>query len=269
MAETATYDLYAVKYATHERRAAANFVNPVDPHEAWPIDYFVWAAVGPGRTFVIDTGFKAETARKRGRTFLRCPAEALNLIGVDAATVKDVIVTHFHYDHVGNFDLFPAATFHLQDREMAFATGRHMLNPRHGASMNVDDVVGMVRHVYGKRVVFHDGDAELAPGVSLHHIGGHTDGLQSVRVNTRRGRVMVASDAAHLYANMETRNPFPVIFELDKVLAGYDRLSELADSPDHIVPGHDPLVLKRYPAVSKELDGIAIRLDVEPKHVER
>jgi glyoxylase-like metal-dependent hydrolase (beta-lactamase superfamily II) len=265
VAATDTYKLYAVKYATHQRTAAANFVDPVDPHEAWPIDYFVWAAVSPKRTFVIDMGFKAETAEKRGRTFLRCPTQALALVGVDAATVKDVIVTHFHYDHIGNFDLFPKANFHLQDSEMAFATGRHMLEAKHGASMNVDDVVGMVRHVYGHRTTFHDGDDELAPGISLHHIGGHTAGMQSVRVRTKRGLVMVASDAAHLYANMETRNPFPVIFELDKVLAGYERLKALADSPDHIVPGHDPLVLKYYPAVSDDLAGIAVRLDQAPR----
>lgn len=258
------YELFAVKYATHERTQAANFVDPPDPHEAMPIDYFVWAAVSEAKTFVMDMGFKAETAARRGRTFLRCPTEGLGLIGVDAGTVEDVIVTHFHYDHIGNFDKFPNARFHVQDAEVAFATGRHMLEPRHGSSMNVDDVVGMVRHVYRHRVRFHAGDAELAPGLSLHHIGGHTAGMQSVRVRTRRGNVMVASDAAHLYANMETRNPFPVIFELDKVLAGYDRLRELADSPDHVVPGHDPLVMARYPAVSDDLEGIAVRLDEPP-----
>jgi glyoxylase-like metal-dependent hydrolase (beta-lactamase superfamily II) len=230
-----------------------------------PIDYFVWAAVSDERTFVIDMGFTAKTADDRGRTLIRCPTEGLAAIGVDAATVKDVIVTHFHYDHIGNFDKFPAADYHLQDREIAFATGRHMLDPAHGSSMNVDDVVGMVRHLYGKRVVFHDGDAELAPGITLHHIGGHTDGLQIVTVMTARGLVVVASDACHLYANMETRNPFPVIFEKDKVLAGYDILERLAPSPGHIVPGHDPQVMDRYPAVSEELEGIAVRLDVDPK----
>jgi len=258
------YELFAVKYASHERTAAANFIDPPDPHEAMPIDYFVWAAVSDERTFVIDMGFTAKTADDRGRTLIRCPTEGLAAIGVDAAMVKDVIVTHFHYDHIGNFDKFPAANFHLQDREMAFATGRHMLDPAHGSSMNVNDVVGMVRHVYGKRVVFHDGDAELAPGITLHHIGGHTAGLQIVTVMTARGLVVVASDACHLYANMETRNPFPVIFEKDKVLAGYDTLERLAPSPGHIVPGHDPQVMDRYPAVSEELEGIAVRLDVEP-----
>ena len=258
------YELFAVKYASHERTAASNFIDPPDPHESMPIDYFVWAAVSPERAFVIDMGFTAEVAEKRGRTHLRCPADALGLIGIDAKTVKDVIVTHFHYDHIGNFDKFPNADFHLQDREMAFATGRHMLDPAHGSSMNVNDVVGMVRHVYSKRVGFHDGGAELAPGITLHHIGGHTDGLQIVTVMTARGLVVVASDACHLYANMETRNPFPVIFEKDKVLAGYDTLERLAPSPGHIVPGHDPQVMDRYPAVSEELEGIAVRLDVEP-----
>ena len=207
MAET--FELFAVKYASHQRTQAANYMDPPDPHEAMPMDYFVWAAVSETRTFVIDTGFKAEEAAKRGRDFLRCPTVGLKAIGVDAGAARDVIVTHFHYDHVGNFDKFPQAVFHVQDAEMAFATGRHMLEPRHSSSMNVDDVVGMVRRVYRNQVRFHDGDGELAPGLSLHHIGGHTAGMQSVRVRTRRGWVVVASDAAHYYANMETCNPFP------------------------------------------------------------
>jgi len=256
-----TYELYAIKYASHERTQKLNFVVPPDPHEAMPIDYYVWVAVSAERIFVIDMGFNAEVAEKRGRTFFRCPADALGLIGIDAKTVTDVIVTHFHYDHIGNFDKFPQANFHLQDREMAFATGRHMLEARYGASMNVDDVVDMVRGVFGKRVVFHDGDVDLAPGISLHHIGGHTDGLQIVRVKTKRGLVVVASDACHLYANMETKNPFPVIFIKDDVLAGYERLKDLADSREHIVPGHDPAVMDIYPAVSDDLAGIAVRLD--------
>lgn len=267
MADPDVYQLYAVKYATHGRTQAANFVDPPDPHESMPIDYFVWAAVGQVRTVVIDMGFTAAVAVDRGRDYIRCPTEGLKLIGVDSDIVTDVVVTHFHYDHIGNFDKFPAADFHLQDREMAFATGRHMIDPAHGSSMNVDDVVGMVRHLYGKRVVFHDGDDDLYPGISLHHIGGHTDGLQAVRVNTKRGYVVVASDACHLYANMETKNPFPIIFKKEDVLAGYDRLYELADSPDHVVPGHDPLVLDRYPAASDALAGIAIRLDEPPQAV--
>ena len=260
-----TFEVFAIKYATHDRDAAHNFLYPTDIHDGpMPLDYFVWAAVSKNRTYVIDTGFKAEIAAKRGRTFHRCPADGLALIGIDAATVTDVIVTHMHYDHVGNFDLFPNARFHLQDREMAYATGRYM---RHGAfryAFEVEDVVGMVRRVYAGRVVFHDGDAELAPGLSLHHIGGHTDGLQSVRVLTRRGWIVVASDACHVYANKDLANPFPIVLHVGKMMEGWDRLRALADSEDHIVPGHDPLVLKYYPPPDGKLAGIVCRLDVPP-----
>jgi glyoxylase-like metal-dependent hydrolase (beta-lactamase superfamily II) len=255
------YEVYAIKYAHHARRAAENFIGG-DPHDApMPLDYFVWLVRGNGRELVVDTGFSAAMAAKRGREHLRCPTEGLRLVGVRAAEVRDVVITHLHYDHVGNFDLFPRATLHLQDLEMRYATGRYMGHECFRGAFEVEDVVGMVRRVYEGRVRFHDGDAELMPGVSLHLIGGHTMGLQVVRVATRRGAVVVASDASHLYANMEQVRPFPIVWSVADMVEGYRRLRELAESPGHIIPGHDPLVLERYPAPAKELQGIVVRLD--------
>jgi len=257
-----TYEVFAIKYATHMRTSELNFMDPPDIHDGpMPIDYFVWLVRSDHHTFVVDTGFNHETATARGRELIRCPTEGLALMAVDARTVSDVIITHLHYDHVGNFDLFPNTRFHLQDSEMAFATGRHMRHKPFRAPMDVEHVVGMVRQIYAERVVFHDGDAELAPGLSLHHIGGHTAGLQAVRVNTRRGHVVLASDASHLYANMERGNPYPIIFREDQMLEGYETLRQLADSPDHVIPGHDPQVMDRYPAPADDLRGIVARLD--------
>jgi glyoxylase-like metal-dependent hydrolase (beta-lactamase superfamily II) len=136
-----------------------------------------------------------------------------------------------------------------------------MGQPVFSGAYEVEDVVGMVRRAYAGRVRFHDGDAEIAPGISLHLIGGHTMGLQVVRVATRRGWVVIASDASHFYANMEEVRPFPIVYSVADMVEGYDRLRELAESPAHIIPGHDPLVLERYPAPSKALQGIVARLD--------
>jgi len=230
-----------------------------------PMDYFVWLARNPDRTFVIDTGFNAEVAAQRKRDHIRCPTKGLAMLDADAAKVKDVIITHLHYDHVGNFDLFPAATFHLQDREMQFATGRHMRSDVLRHSFDVDNVTGMVRELYRGRVAFHDGDAELAPGISVHFVGGHTMGLQFVRVHTRRGRVVVASDASHYYENMLERRPYPTVYSVGDMIQGWDRLFALADSRKHVVPGHDPEVLRRYPPARAGLEGIAVRLDVAPQ----
>jgi hypothetical protein len=64
---------------------------------------------------------------------------------------------------------------------------------------------------------------------------------------------------------MDRERPFPIVYDVAQMVAGYARLSKLASSRAHIIPGHDPLVLARYPAPSRETEGIVARLDVEPR----
>jgi glyoxylase-like metal-dependent hydrolase (beta-lactamase superfamily II) len=258
------YEVFAIRYATRAGMRSNHFIGG-DPHDGpMPMDYYVWLIRGEGREYVVDTGFGHEVATKRGRSLVRTPAEGLALMGVDAARVKDVIVTHLHYDHIGTFDSFAAAQFHMQDDEMAYATGRHMRHRQFNHGYEVDEVVGMVRMVYKDRVSFYAGEAELAPGLTLHRIGGHTHGLQCVRVHTRRGWVVLASDTSHFYEHFEKKRVFTTMFHVGDAIQGYETLHRLADTPSHIVPGHDPLVMQRYPAPSPELDGIVVRLDVAP-----
>ncbi len=89
--------------------------------------------------------------------------------------------------------------------------------------------------------------------------------MQFVRVNTARGVVVLASDASHYYENIEANRPFPICVDVAATLDSYELVRAAAPSPAHIVPGHDPLVMQRYPAPSPELEGIAVRLDVMPK----
>ena len=167
------YEVYAIRYATvSERQRKDNFIF-VDGHDGpMPIDFYVWAIVGKDRTFVVDLGFSAEDAAARGRLLERTPAEGLKLVGVDAAEVKDVIVTHLHWDHAGNHHEFPNARFHLQDREMAYATGRYMREQFLRHAYSLEYVVELVRALYDDRVEFIDGVREIAPGITLHHVGG-------------------------------------------------------------------------------------------------
>jgi glyoxylase-like metal-dependent hydrolase (beta-lactamase superfamily II) len=258
------YEIYAIRYARRDAKRSSHFIGG-DPHDApMPMDYFVWLIRGADRVFVVDTGFGPTVAAQRGREFLLDPAEGFAKLGVDVKAVKDVIVTHMHYDHVGTFEAFSSAQFHLQDDEMAYATGRHMRHKQFNHGYEVDDVVGMVRMVFKDRVTFYRGDADLAPGISLHRIGGHTHGLQCVRVHTQRGWVVLASDCSHFYEHFEQKRVFTTMFNVGEALEGYATLHRLAESGRHIIPGHDPLVMQRYPAVSPELAGIAVRLDAEP-----
>ena len=168
--------------------------------------------------------FNAEVSNRRKRTFLRCPVETLRAFDIDANAVEDVILTHLHYDHAGNFDRFPNARFHLQERELAYATGRFMRYPRLSHSFEVEDICGIVRLNYARRVLFYDGDAELAPGLSVHAAGGHSAGLQFVRVRTRRGFVVLASDVSHFYENVASERPFTTALHIGEMLEGFDRL---------------------------------------------
>src|SRR3546814_15133927 len=95
-----------------------------------PLDYYVWAVVGRDRAFVLDTGFSAEMGEKRGRRHLRDPGDGLKSIGIDPAAVEDVVVSHMHYDHIGNHEPFPNARYHVQDKEMRYATGRNMCHTK-------------------------------------------------------------------------------------------------------------------------------------------
>lgn len=264
MAES-NYEIYAVKYATRPAQRSANFIDGDAHNGPMPMDYFVWMIRNRERVIVVDTGFTRDMAVQRKRTYLRTPSEGLALLGIKAAEVKDVILTHMHYDHVGTFQDFPGARFHLQDDEMNFVTGRHMRHHKFNHSYEVEDVVGMVRLVHQDRVCFYRGSVELAPGISLHRIGGHTMGLQCVRVATARGWVVLASDSSHYYEHMETGRCFPTTFHVGEMVEGYDTLRSLAESPRHIIPGHDPLVMERYPAADPAVEGIAVRLDAVPK----
>ena len=255
------WQVYALRYARHNRNASENFLGG-DPHDGpMPIAYYTWAAISGGRAIVIDTGFDEASGNRRGRQTLHSPAEGLRAIGIDPAQVEDVIITHMHYDHAGNHAMFPKARYHVQDREMFFCTGRYMTHDQQRHPFDCDDVLEMVRRVYANRVVFHDGDDEIAPGLTIHRVGGHSMGLQMVRVWTRRGWVVLASDASHYYAHMETGRVFPIVYNVAETLEGYRRAYALADSRDHVIPGHDPLVLERYPAAKPELKDWVVRLD--------
>ena len=259
-----SYEIFAIKYGERIGTRGGIFMGG-DPHDApLAMDYFIWVIKSPERTIVVDCGYSKEDGEARGRTFLRDPRAALALVDVDATAVEDLVVTHMHYDHVGNLELFPNARFHIQDAEMAFVTGRAMTHRALRHSFSLPNVLQMVRMIYGDRVVFHNGDDTLFPGIDLYHMPGHTPGLQSLLVETKRGPVMLASDAAHYYESLETGAPFATHESMLGMLEGFRRLTALAPTMQHVVPGHDPLVLARYPSPSQDLQGIVACLHETP-----
>lgn len=250
-AEPGHWEIYALRYAKMpERRIHENFLRR-DMHDGpMPLDFFVWIARSQAQTVLIDTGYGHRAGAERGRPVDFEPADGLARIGLPPERIEHVVVTHLHYDHAGGLDRFPAARIHLQDAEISYATGRSMCHAVARFPYDVEDVVHFVRRVYGEQVEFHDGDAQLFPGMSLHLLPGHTRGQQGVLIDTARGPVLLASDATHTYENLRKNHPFALTVDVDATLDTYRRIRELAGDEDHVIPGHDPLVRDYYPSIT-------------------
>lgn len=265
------YEVFAIRYAHEERRRLAdNFAppltEPVDLHNVpMPISFYVWVIRGAGRTIVVDSGFGREEAERRGFVHaLQFPVEeGLRTLGIQPDAVEDVVLTHLHWDHAGNHDLFPRARYHVQEKEARFCTGPCMCHRFIRRPYSVEDVTAFVRKLYADRIQFHDGAEEIAPGVTVHWVGGHARGLQVVRVRTRRGWVVLASDASHYYANIDQDRPFSLMVDAEDMVKAFGTVRRLSSSGRHYIPGHDPLVLARYPRFHADVPHI-VRLDAEP-----
>ena len=243
-----TWEVHAVKYADRNARTRGDSFIFDDNHDTpHPMDYFMWVLRRGSELVLVDTGYDSEEAGARERPIRIEPAEALAPLGISPADITDVIVTHLHYDHAGGLHLFPNARLHMQAAEMAYATGPCMCHDTLRLPFTAAHVCEAVTRLYSGKVIFYDGDAEVAEGVTVHCIGGHSRGLQAVRVRTEAGWLVLASDAAHYYENVFARKPFPIVVDLQNMLDGFDRLHALASKRELIVPGHDPLVTTVYP----------------------
>lgn len=257
------WEVLAVKYADRAARVRGDSFIFDDNHDApHPMDYFVWVLRRDAQVILVDTGYDQAEGAARGRPVRMDAAAALAPLGIAPETVTELIVTHLHYDHAGGLHLFPNARLHMQAAEMAYATGPCMCHDTLRMPFTAAHVCEAVMRLYSGKVIFHDGDAEIAEGVTVHCIGGHSRGLQCVRVRTQAGWMVLASDATHYYENLWLRKPFPIVVDLQDMLDGFGRLEALASRRDLVVPGHDPLVRHLFPAGPAEH---VTRLDPGPQ----
>ena len=211
------------------------------------LPYFFWILVPEeGEPILVDTGFLEGDHKKRYAMFeaYRRPRELLAPFGLAPAEVRTVILTHLHWDHFCAARLYPEAQFHVQRREVEYwrspKSDYHFL--RHFTG-DMEDAAWLEEE---GRLHLLDGEAEIAPGVTVHLTGGHTPGLQIVRVRTEEGWAVLAVDAAYLFRSLESMIPPGIHVHVDDCLAALDTVKELADKPTLIFPGHDVETLEKY-----------------------
>lgn len=255
-----TWEVYALRYGRKEGVVRDHFYGG-DPHDdPFPLDFFVWVLRSGDRAILVDAGHTEATASARGRTLTEPVPEVLRRMGMEIADFTEVIVTHLHYDHAGHLHDVPRARMWVQDEEIRFWTGPHAGRASFLEVMTPEDVVSVVRANFERRVVHLSGDAQVAPGVTVHRTGGHSAGMQVVRVQTAAGPLVLASDVAHIYANLEQDRPYKILHSLPLMHEAFDRVLELAGPGGIWVPGHDPDVMRRFPCAGTGLEDIVVRL---------
>lgn len=245
------YEVLIVRYGTRTTTRSDVFGNygvygePDGPIE---MDYFCWIARNSARTVLIDTGFSRAGGDKRGRTMLADPRDALARLGVDPADEPAVIVTHGHYDHIGNLAHFGRSPVIVARDEAGFWAGPHGRHVQFRHSAEDTELNDLARAVDEGRATLFGDRYQVADGIEVRKIGGHTPGQSVVLVRTSEGPVLLASDAVHYYEEYERNMPFVSATSLLDMYAGFDTIRALTEdgTAAHLVSGHDPGTLSRF-----------------------
>jgi N-acyl homoserine lactone hydrolase len=206
----------------------------------------MWVLRGP-TTIVVDASVPVDGRPSEfiGEDFSRdphqVPANALHAAGINPADVEFVLLTHLHWDHAGNCNLFPDARVLVQQQELRYAIAPGRFFRRSFLST----LGGWERPPYlVPRLDVVDGQAAIAPGVSVVPMPGHTPGSQAVIVNTSLGRFAIAGDAICTYENIEADLPPGFHTDVDASIESMDRVRQFAE---HVLPSHDYAVLSDGP----------------------
>lgn len=258
-----TYEVLAVSQgslATGRSHVYLNHDLYGDPDAPMEVRYYFWILRNAHRTVLVDTGFSSRGATSRGRRIDRPFTEALQQLGIEPRAVEDVIVSHAHYDHVGNLSDLPAARIWIAREEFDFWTSPASRHRLFRTVVDGEDIDELLRASEQGRVRWVDGDGPVFPGISLVRVPGHTPGQLCVVVNTVRGVVVLATDAAHFDEELSENMPFRHLTDLVAMYDSLARLRELSKSGAvmDVIPGHDPAVAGRYPALSGELAHVAV-----------
>jgi len=245
------YEIYALRYATVPSYPVAELVTGADPARKLDIAMMIWLVRGGGRTVLFDSGFYREHFFKEWQvTGYVKPSEAIGKLGVKPEDVTDVIISHMHWDHADGMDLFPKARIWIQKDEFHYYTGEAWQSKDTHGGIDPEDVQALVKLNTESRVGLVDGDArEIIPGITCYTGGKHTYQSQYVGVNTKAGIVILASDNVYLYENLEKHVPITATLDAASNLRAQDRMHQIASS-GLIIPGHDPAVMTKFPAVA-------------------
>jgi glyoxylase-like metal-dependent hydrolase (beta-lactamase superfamily II) len=260
-----TYEAYALRYGTTSLQKAGRyhrFSAYGEPDQTVPLDFYFWLLRNDERTVLVDCGYDDVRTLERGYTQDTHPLTLLERMGVRPEDVDHVVLSHMHFDHIGNVDLFPRATFSVAQAEFDFWTGPYA-DREHlkiaGDPIEIEMVSDLARD---GRVHFIESAEELLPGIVVRPVRGHTAGQLITEVTSTAGNIVLASDAIHFYEEMRLDRPFWLFCDLEGMYRGYELLRTFEAQPNTtVVAGHDRAVTEMFVRVADECFDLTVRAD--------
>lgn len=247
------YEVHAVRFGTLAKFPKRSLIAGAPAADSLDIALMVWVVRGGGRTILVDAGFYREKFMRQWKPvdYVK-PSEAIGALGIKPEDVTDIVISHIHWDHADGADLFPRAKIWLQKEEYEYyITDSGTVKQR---AIDADVAKMMFGLKAAGRINLVNGDAqEIMPGISVYTGGKHTFASQFVGVATRSGTVVLASDNAYLYENLEKHIAINQTLDAASNLAAQARMATLAAKPGLIVPGHDATVFTRFPVAAKRV----------------
>jgi len=246
------YEVFAVRYATLKDFPVSGLVRGADRARRMDVAAMFWVIKGEGRTILFDAGFYREQFMKQWHPAdYEKPSLAINRLGLKPEDVTDVVISHIHWDHADGFDLFPKAKIWIQKEELEYYAGEAWQGHARTAA-DPEVILGLVKLNTEGRVNLVHGDAqEIFPGITAYIGGKHTWQSQYLSIDTAAGVVVLASDNAYLYENLDKRIAIAQTLDVESNLRAQDRMKQLAaGNPKLVVPGHDPAVMTRFTQVA-------------------
>lgn len=251
IAQQAAYQVTALKFGSRDNKipVAAIAVGATDK-DSVSVDFMFWLLKGNGRTILVDAGFM-EDPNRQAITAER-PDVVLKRIDIDPEDVTDIILTHPHWDHIGGIDYFPNAMVWMQQEDYHYFVGSAWQKDGNPGGFEPGDVLKVVQRNLDKKLTLITGDgAEIIPGIKVFTGSKHTFESQFVLVNTHSDKVIIASDNAWYYYNLEKLLPIPVTHDAKAYTQNLQRMKKMVPNINLILPGHDPSVFKKFPKVKE------------------
>lgn len=218
--------------------------------------YYFWILDCGEFLVAVDCGFSPEEAVRRGRPFETEPGQLLSDAGVKPEDVDFLILTHLHYDHAGNIDLFPRATIVVAQNELDFWFEDISSRPQFSFLIEPRSLRLLSEANEAGRVKSFSESMDIV-GLTVERLGGHSPGQTVVHVPTDNGTVILASDAAHFAEQVTLDALFGFVADVPESYRALDRLKELGGAEEVIavVHGHDSAPPSNFRDVPGTKDG--------------